>query len=224
MTKKLDPTKKKRTEQQKRWLRRQINDPYVERSHKEGYRSRAAYKLIEINDKFKLFHSGQKILDLGAAPGSWLQVVRKKIGKSGVVVGVDLTPIDPIENVTCLEGDFRDQTILTQLYAIGLFDGVVSDMAASSTGFLNVDQLKMAGLIEELLDYLPTLLAPDGFFVFKTFQGGLNNDIQKRLKQLFKTVKHVKPAASRSDSRETYVVCQQMASFLSPKVPHQSAT
>lgn len=210
MTKKLDPTKKKRTEQQKSWLRRQINDPYVERSHKEGYRSRAAYKLIEINDRFKLLHSGQKILDLGAAPGSWLQVVQKKIGKSGTVAGVDLTAIDPIENVTCLEGDFRDEAILKQLYAIGSFDGILSDMAASSTGFLSVDQLKMAGLIEELLDYLPLLLAPGGFFVFKTFQGGLNNDIQKLLKDLFKTVKHVKPPASRSDSRETYVVCENL--------------
>jgi 23S rRNA (uridine2552-2'-O)-methyltransferase len=210
MTKKLDPTKKKRTEQQKSWLRRQINDPYVERSHKEGYRSRAAYKLIEINDKFKFLHSGQKILDLGAAPGSWLQVVQKKIGKSGVVVGVDLTLIEPIQGVTCLEGDFRDEGILAQLRTIGPFDVVISDMAASSTGFLSVDQLKMAGLIEELLDYLPTLLAVGGVFVFKTFQGGLNNEIQKRLKDLFKTVKHVKPPASRSDSRETYVVCQQL--------------
>jgi 23S rRNA (uridine2552-2'-O)-methyltransferase len=216
--KKLDPTKKKRTEQQKRWLRRQINDPYVERSHKEGYRSRAAYKLIEINDKFKLLHSAQKILDLGAAPGSWLQVAQKKVGKSGIIVGVDLVSIEAIAGVTCLEGDFRDETILSQLYAIGPFDGIISDMAASSTGFLNVDQLKMAGLIEELLDYLPKLLALDGFFIFKTFQGGLSNDIQKRLKQLFKTVKHVKPAASRSDSRETYVVCLTR----SPEAPHQS--
>lgn len=221
MTKKLDPTKKKRTEQQKRWLRRQINDPYVERSHKEGYRSRAAYKLIEINDKSKLLHSGQKILDLGAAPGSWLQVVQKKVGKSGVVVGVDLVAIEAIPGVTCLEGDFRDAAILTQLREIGPFDGVLSDMAASSTGFLNVDQLKMAGLIEELLDYLPELLTPGGFFIFKTFQGGLNNDIQKRLKQLFKIVKHVKPAASRSDSRETYVACQEM--IIPPQAtPHQS--
>lgn len=207
MTKKLDPTKKKRTEQQKSWLRRQINDPYVERAHKEGYRSRAAYKLIEINERVKLFHSGQKVLDLGAAPGSWLQVVQKKIGKSGIVVGVDLTPIEPITGVTCLQGDFRDQAILAQLCALGPFDVVISDMAASSTGFLNVDQLKMAGLIEDLLDYLPALLTEGGCFVFKTFQGGLNNDIQKRLKQLFKTVKHVKPPASRSDSRETYMVC-----------------
>ena len=221
--KKLDPTKKKRTEQQKRWLRRQINDPYVERAHKEGYRSRAAYKLIEINDKFRLLKSGQKILDLGAAPGSWLQVVQKKIGKSGAVVGVDLTPIEPIPGVTCLEGDFRSQTILSQLYEIGPFDGVISDMAASSTGFLNVDQLKMAGLIEELLDYLPVLLASNSFFIFKTFQGGLNNEIQKRLKQLFKIVKHVKPTASRSDSRETYVVCQELA-IQFPEVQHQSAT
>ncbi len=221
--KKLDPTKKKRTEQQKRWLRRQINDPYVERSRKEGYRSRAAYKLIEIDDKFKLLKSGQKILDLGAAPGSWLQVVQKKIGKTGVVVGVDLTAIESVPGVTCLEGDFRDQKILAQLYTVGPFDGVISDMAASSTGFISVDQLKMAGLIEELLDYLPSLLAPEGFFIFKTFQGGLNNDIQKRLKQLFKSVKYVKPAASRADSRETYVVCQEKV-ILPPEAPHQNVT
>lgn len=208
MKKRLDPTKKNRTEQQKRWLLRQINDPYVAKARKEGYRSRAAYKLIEINDKFKLIKSGQKIIDLGAAPGSWLQVVQKKVGKSGSVMGVDLVPIDPIPGVTCVQADFRD--FCNSRENKELFDGVISDMAPSSTGFIHVDQLKMAGIIEELIDYIPTLLVPGGFFIFKTFQGGLNNDIQKCLKQLFKMVKHVKPAASRSDSRETYVVCQSM--------------
>ncbi len=218
MKQKLDSKKKKRTEQQKRWLLRQINDPYVAKAKKEGYRSRAAYKLIEINDKFKLFKPGQNILDLGAAPGSWLQVVKQKVGKKGAITGVDLLPIEPIDDVNLIQDDFRSwcKTIIQK------FDGVISDMAPSSTGLMHVDQLKMAGLIEDLLPYLSDLLVPEGFFIFKTFQGGLNNEIQKNLKQMFKTVKHFKPKASRSDSRETYVIC--LSFTVSQLTQHQNIT
>ena len=204
-------TAKKRTISQTRWLERQLNDPYVACAKREGYRSRAAYKILEIDDKFKLFKPGGRIVDLGAAPGGWAQVAAKRVlaeeGK-GKVIGIDLLPIDGIPGVIFEQMDFNDEDAPERLKAMlgGSADVVMSDMAANTTGHKKTDHLRIIGLAELAVVFAREVLAPHGAFVAKVFQGGLETALLNDLKRDFTTVRHVKPAASRADSSELYVL------------------
>jgi len=197
-----------RTASQKRWLERQLNDPYVARAKREGYRSRAAFKLIEIDERFKLLKPGQRIVDLGAAPGGWSQVAAKIVGGTGRIVGIDLLEIEPMVGVEFITLDFLDPTapeILTGLLG-GPADLVLSDMAANTTGHKQTDHLRIIGLAETAAEFAREILAPGGTYLAKVFQGGTEGTLLADLKRDFATVRHVKPNASRADSSELYVL------------------
>lgn len=197
-----------RTLSQKRWLERQLNDPYVARAKREGYRSRAAFKLVEIDERFKLLKPGQKVLDLGAAPGGWAQVAVKTVGETGRVVGIDLLDIEPMAGATFITLDFLDPSAperLTELLG-GRADLVLSDMAANTTGHKKTDHLRIIGLAETAAAFAREILAPGGAYLAKVFQGGTEGGLLADLKRDFATVRHVKPAASRADSSELYVL------------------
>jgi len=201
----------KRSVASTRWLERQLNDPYVARAKREGYRSRAAYKLIEIDDKYKLFKPGQRVVDLGAAPGGWSQVAARKVGVEagrGRVVGIDLLDIEPIPGVVFEQLDFLSPEAPERLVAMlgGPADVVMSDMAANATGHKKTDHLKIMGLAETAIDFARQVLAPGGIFLAKVLQGGTESSLLADLKRDFATVRHVKPAASRADSAELYVL------------------
>ncbi len=198
----------KRTLSSKLWLERQLNDPYVARAKAEGWRSRAAYKLIELDERFQLLKPGQKILDLGAAPGGWSQLAIKKVGSRGRVIGIDLLDIDPIPDVEFTVMDFNDQDAPDRLKAMlgGRADGVMSDMAANATGHKKTDHLRIVALAELAAALACEVLAPGGFFVAKVLQGGTEGDLLAMLKRDFAIVRHVKPKASRADSSELYVL------------------
>ncbi len=192
----------------RRWLERQLNDPYVAEAKRRGYRSRAAFKLIELDDKFKFLRTGARIADLGAVPGGWTQVSLERAGSAGRVVGIDITPIEPIVGATLLTGDMREEVTEQDLIAAlrGHADVVLSDMAASSTGHAATDHLRIVGLIETALDFADLVLAPGGTFVAKVLQGGTERDLLTRLRRDFVKVAHAKPGASRKESAEMYVV------------------
>jgi len=197
-----------RTASQKRWLERQLNDPYVARAKREGYRSRAAFKLIEIDERFKLLKPGQRIVDLGAAPGGWSQVAAKIVGGSGRIVGIDLLEIEPMTGVEFITLDFLDPKapeILTDLLG-GPADLVLSDMAANTTGHKQTDHLRIIGLAETAAEFAREILAPGGSYLAKVFQGGTEGTLLADLKRDFAAVRHVKPNASRADSSELYVL------------------
>ena len=198
----------KRTLSSKLWLERQLNDPYVARAKAEGWRSRAAYKLIELDERFQLLKPGQKILDLGAAPGGWSQLAIKKVGPKGRVIGIDLLDIDPIPDVEFTVMDFNDADAPDRLKAMlgGRADGVMSDMAANATGHKKTDHLRIVALAELAAALACEVLAPGGFFVAKVLQGGTEGDLLAMLKRDFAIVRHVKPKASRADSSELYVL------------------
>ncbi len=201
-------TSRGRTPAQQRWLNRQLNDPYVAAAQKQGLRSRAAFKLMELDDRFKLITKGCRVLDLGAAPGGWTQVALQR--GAGRVVGVDLLAIDPIEGATLIKGDFEDPDMparLTELMG-GPADVVLSDMAPNTTGHAATDHIRIMGLAELALHFATGLLAPGGSFVAKVFQGGSEKEMLLPMKQRFATVKHAKPPASRKESSELYVVAQ----------------
>jgi 23S rRNA (uridine2552-2'-O)-methyltransferase len=209
-------TAHKRSHSSTQWLQRQLNDPYVARAKAEGWRSRAAFKLIEIDDRWHVLKPGQVIVDLGAAPGGWCQVAAKRIGLDrggGRVVGIDLLEMEPLAGVDLLEMDFTDPAAPDRLLeALGLppgrrgVDGVLSDMAANTTGHRQTDHLKIVGLAEMAVDFATSVLKPGGFFVTKLFQGGETAAIVTQLKRDFAEVRHVKPAASRAGSSELYVL------------------
>jgi 23S rRNA (uridine2552-2'-O)-methyltransferase len=201
-------TARKRSNSSTLWLQRQLNDPYVARAKKEGWRSRAAYKLIEMDERYNLLKPGQKIIDLGAAPGGWSQYAIQKVGPKGRVVGIDLLDIDPIPGVEFTVMDFLDEDAPQRLKDMlgGEADGVMSDMAANTTGHKKTDHLKIVGLAELAIHFACEVLAPGGFFVAKVFQGGTEGDLLTMLKRDFKTVRHVKPDASRASSAELYVL------------------
>ena len=201
-------TSRKRTISSTLWLQRQLNDPYVMRAKKEGLRSRAAYKLIEMDERYHLLKTGQKILDLGAAPGGWSQYAIKKVGPKGRVIGIDLLDIDSIPDVEFTVMDFLEEDAPDRLKVMlgGLADGVMSDMAANTTGHKKTDHLKIIGLAELAIHFATEVLAPGGFFVAKVFQGGTEGELLTLLKRDFKTVRHVKPEASRAGSAELYVL------------------
>lgn len=201
-------TARGRTVSSQRWLMRQLNDPYVQQSKRDGYRSRAAYKLIEINEKFKILKSGFSVVDLGAAPGGWTQVALEKVGERGCVVGIDLTPIDPLGKAHLICGDFCDAEKIEELKALlkGPVQVVLSDMAASSTGHPHTDHMRIMALAEEAFLFAQEVLAPGGSFVAKVLQGGTEKELLQLLKKHFEKVHHFKPPASRADSAEMYVV------------------
>ena len=202
---------KSRSLSSKLWLERQLNDPYVARAKREGYRSRAAYKLIEMDERYKLLKPGQRIVDLGAAPGGWAQVASKKVGAAdgrGRVIGIDLIDIDPIPGVEFAMMDFLEADAPERLEAMlgGPADGVLSDMAANATGHKKTDQLRIIGLAETAAAFAHDVLAPGGFFLAKMLQGGTEQHLLAELKRDFATVRHVKPQASRADSAELYML------------------
>ncbi|MEM6547224.1 MAG: RlmE family RNA methyltransferase [Pseudomonadota bacterium] len=199
-----------------RWLQRQLNDPYVHRAKADGYRSRAAFKLLELDDKARLLRPGLRVVDLGAAPGGWSQVAAKRVNAEGVrrdratgmVVGADLLEMEPIPGVTLLQLDFLEEGAETRIAEAlgGPADLVLSDMAAPATGHRQTDHLRIVALAETAAAFAFAVLAEGGGFVAKVLQGGTEGDLLARLKRGFATVRHVKPPASRSDSAEIYVV------------------
>ncbi len=201
-------TANKRSLSSQKWLERQLNDPYVARAKREGYRSRAAFKLLEIDEKFHILKPGQKIVDLGAAPGGWSQIAARKVGPKGRIVGIDLLPIDPMPGVEFIQLDFLDESAPGKLMEMlgGPADLVMSDMAANTTGHKKTDHLRIIGLAEAAIYFAREVLAPGGAFVAKVFQGGTENQLLGDLKRDFAVVRHVKPAASRADSAELYVL------------------
>lgn len=197
----------------RRWLERHLNDPYVHRSKADGYRSRAAYKLIEIDDKYKLLKPGQKVLDLGAAPGGWCQVAAARINSpidAPTVVGIDYLPVDPVPGAALLEMDFLDDEAPARLMETlgGAPDLVISDMAAPTTGHRRTDHIRTMHLCEVAADFAISVLKPGGHFLAKTFQGGTENDLLDLLKRNFRTVHHVKPPASRDASVELFILAK----------------
>ncbi len=202
-------TARGRSAQSTRWLERQLNDPYVKRAKAEGYRSRAAYKLIELDERFGLLKGARRVIDLGIAPGGWAQVVRKAAPRAAVA-GIDLLPVDPIDGVAILQMDFMDDAAPGALIAAlgGAPDLVVSDMAANTVGHPQTDALRTMALVETALAFAVDVLEPGGGFVAKVFAGGADATLVAEMKRNFATVKHAKPPASRKGSSEWYVVAQ----------------
>ena len=192
-----------------RWLERQLNDPYVQRAKAEGYRSRAAYKLLELDERFGLLKGVKSVIDLGIAPGGWSQVVRRRV-PAAAVVGIDPLPTDPIDGVTILEMDFMDDAAPTRLREAlgGPADLVLSDMAANTVGHSQTDHLRTMGLVEAGMEFAVNVLKPGGAYVAKVLAGGADNELVAGLKRHFAHVKHAKPPASRKDSSEWYVIAQ----------------
>lgn len=202
-------TARKRTASSTRWLQRQLNDPYVKKAKAEGYRSRAAYKLIELDERFNFLKGVDGVVDLGIAPGGWAQVVRQKVPKARIA-GIDLLETDPIDGVAILQMDFMDDDAPERLCEAldGPADLVLSDMAANTVGHAQTDHLRTMGLVEAALLFATEVLRPGGAFVAKVLAGGADNNLVAELKRHFKTVKHAKPPASRKGSSEWYVVAQ----------------
>ena len=202
-------TARRRTAQSTRWLDRQLNDPYVKRAKAEGYRSRAAYKLIELDERFGFLKGTKRIIDLGIAPGGWSQVARRLMPKAAIA-GIDLLPVDPIDGVAILQMDFMDDKAPAALAEAlgGVPDLVLSDMAANTVGHPQTDALRTMALVEAALAFAIDVLEPGGAFVGKVFAGGADAALVAELKRNFRTVKHAKPPASRKGSSEWYVVAQ----------------
>jgi 23S rRNA (uridine2552-2'-O)-methyltransferase len=202
-------TARGRTTQSTRWLERQLNDPYVKRAKAEGYRSRAAYKLIELDERFAFLKGAKRIVDLGIAPGGWSQVVRRQV-PGAAVVGIDLLPVDPLDGVTILQMDFMADEAPDRLIEAlgGTPDLILSDMAANTVGHPQTDALRTMGLVEAGSDFAIQVLKPGGTFVAKVFAGGADSTLVALLKKNFTTVKHAKPPASRKGSVEWFVVAQ----------------
>lgn len=190
----------------KLWLERQLNDPYVKRAKMDGYRSRAAYKLIELDDKFAILKSGQRVVDLGAAPGGWVQVALQR--GAGRVIGVDLLEMEPIAGADLIQLDFTEPDAPAQVRARldGPADVVLSDLAPWTTGHKSTDHLRIIALVEAAADFAMDTLTPGGAFVAKVFQGGAEGELLSMLKARFEKVRHAKPDASRAESAETYLV------------------
>ena len=196
-----------------RWLQRQLSDPYVAEAKRLGYRSRAAFKLVQMDERYRLLKPGSRVVDLGAAPGGWTQVAVERVGETGRVVGLDISEMEPVPGAETLQGDFLEEDCLHRLTALlggdsraGVADAVLSDMAAPATGHRPTDHLRIVALAEAALDFAEAVLAPGGCFVAKVLQGGSEPELLKTLRLSFRKVHHVKPPASRADSAELYVV------------------
>lgn len=195
----------------KLWLERQLNDPYVQQAKKDGLRSRAAYKIIEMDDKHRFLKPGASVVDLGAAPGGWSQIAARRVGSAegkGQVIAIDLLEMPEIVGVTFAQMDFLENDAPDKLKEMmgGLADVVMSDMAANTTGHRKTDQLRIVGLVEDAAAFAADVLKPGGTFIAKVFQSGADAALMAQLKRDFATVKHVKPASSRKDSSERYVL------------------
>jgi 23S rRNA (uridine2552-2'-O)-methyltransferase len=203
---------RQRSKSSRHWLERQLNDPYVAAAKRAGYRSRAAYKLAEIDARFSVLGPGKRVVDLGAAPGGWAQVAAERVRSAdgrGQVVAIDLLPMEPVAGVEAIQLDFMDPAApgrLTAKLRGGRADVVLSDMAAQGTGHARTDHLRIVGLAEAAAEFAGTVLERGGAFVCKVFQGGSERELLGLLKRAFATVKHVKPPASRAESAEMYVV------------------
>ena len=193
-----------------RWLQRQLNDPYVAEAKRQGYRSRAAFKLIQLDEKYHFLGKGKTIVDLGCAPGGWTQVAALKNKGEGQIVGMDLLPTEPIEGAILLQQDFTVDIAPEMIKKLlhGPADVVMSDMAANTTGVQNIDHLRTLGLVEMAYEFAKEILAVGGIFIAKVFQGGTEQNLLNDMKQHFSKVTHYKPDASRQDSVEMYVVAQ----------------
>ena len=202
-------TARGRTASSTRWLERQLNDPYVRRAKAENYRSRAAYKLLELDEKFRLLKGAKAVVDLGIAPGGWSQVVRRRVPEARIV-GIDLLATDPIEGVEILQLDFMDEAAPERLKQAlsGPADLVLSDMAANTVGHPQTDHLRTMALVEAGLEFAKEVLRPGGAFIAKVLAGGTDTQLLAELKRHFTTVKHAKPPASRKGSSEWYVIAQ----------------
>ncbi|MEX1236746.1 MAG: RlmE family RNA methyltransferase [Pseudomonadales bacterium] len=199
--------KKSKTSAQ--WLKAHEDDEFVKRARKEGYRSRASYKLIEIDDKYQLMAPGMTVIDLGASPGGWSQVAGRRVGPQGQVIAVDILPMDPLEGVSFIEGDFTEEAVLARLAEVVAgrkIDLVISDMAPNLSGMKDIDQPRAMYLVELSLDLVDRMLAPGGGYVAKCFEGEGIDSIRTGLKQRFRRVINFKPKASRGKSREIYVI------------------
>ena len=207
-TKEVVKTARRRKNSSTRWLQRQINDPYVRQAQAEGKRSRAAYKIIQIDEKFNIFQKGNSVLDLGAAPGSWTEVALDRAG--GVTVAVDILEMEDIKNAIILKADLSDENSSNLIKKLNneKFDIVLSDMAASTTGHKQTDHIRTQALAELAALYAIEFLKPGGIFCAKVFQGGAHGDLLLNLKSNFKSIKHFKPDASRKGSPETYVIAK----------------
>ena len=200
-----------RSKSSNEWLRRHVNDPYVKQAQLDGYRSRSAYKLIELNEKDRLIRPGMKVLDLGSAPGGWSQVVGKLVGSKGRVLATDILPMGSLANVDFIQGDFNDEAIVTQILewlGDGKFDLIVSDIAPNITGIDSADQASSMYFLELALDTVRKTLKPGATFVAKMFQGAGSDEYLKDLRKSFEKVLIRKPAASRKESREVYIVAK----------------
>ena len=202
-------TARGRTAQSTRWLERQLNDPYVRRAKAEGYRSRAAYKLLELDERFGIIQGKRRVVDLGIAPGGWSQVIRRRVPKAAVV-GIDLLPVDPIDGVTIFQMDFMDDAAPDVLMEAlgGAPDLVMSDMAANTVGHPQTDALRTMALVETALAFAVDVLDKGGTFVAKVFAGGADAQLVAEMKRNFQTVKHAKPPSSRKGAVEWFVVAQ----------------
>ena len=205
---------RRRKASSKEWLERQLNDPFVAEARRLGYRSRAAFKLIQLDARFHLLMPGRRVVDLGCAPGGWSQVAAQLIGsaagRGGMVVGIDLLATDPIPGASLMIGDFRDPATAAFIREAlgGPADLVLSDMAAPATGHAATDHLRIVALAEDAFQFAGTILKPGGVFIAKVFQGGTEGALLAALKRAFAEVRHAKPAASRAESAETYVVAK----------------
>jgi len=199
---------KRKSQSSRTWLERQLNDPYVARAKREGFRSRAAFKLLEIDDKHHILKSGARVVDLGAAPGGWSQVAAKRTGQHGRVVAIDILEMDTVPGVGFAKVDFLDADAPERLKTMlsGPADVVLSDMAANATGHRQTDHLKIMALVEAAAEFAAEVLKPGGSFLAKVIQGGTEGALLAALRRDFTSVKHVKPGASRSDSAELYVL------------------
>lgn len=206
-------TAKRRSAASTQWLARQLNDPYVGEAKRQGYRSRAAFKLQQLDDRFHLLRPGRRVVDLGCAPGGWTQVAAERVKPAstagqGAVIGIDILPMDPVPGAMVIELDFLDPSAPDRLKALlnGPADVVLSDMAAPTTGHASTDHIRIIALAEAAYEFAHEVLAPGGTFLCKVFQGGAEGELLAALKRDFKTVRHAKPPASRAESAEVYVV------------------
>ena len=195
----------------KNWINKQRRDTYVKQSKVDGYRARSAYKLIEINEKYKIFKGGITVIDIGAAPGSWSQYV-EKVTKSGKLISIDLKKMEPIGNTVQIQGDFTDQIIQDEIkkHTTTKADVVMSDMAVNTTGIKNIDSIQTGELCKEAMFFAKDLLKENGFFISKIFMGGTFNEIVAEGKKYFKEVKVFKPKSSRKDSKESFIICRRI--------------
>ncbi len=202
-------TNKKLSKSSRAWMKEHLDDYYVKQAHKDGYRARAAYKLIEINDKLKLIKKGMTVVDLGSAPGSWSQVAGKLVGDTGKLIASDILPMDTLENVTFIQGDFREQEVFNKIMtavADKKVDVVLSDMAPNTSGFSAVDQPRMMYLCELAVDFALQVLDTDGVLIMKVFQGEGSAELRAMMQQNFSKIRSIKPDASRARSKEMYWV------------------